>query len=96
LVPQDQEEKQDTLVQLVPLELLVPLDLRDLRVLGEAKENWEIVVQQEQLEPQVLVDFQDRLDKEVKLETEVIEDKLAQLDWLADRENRAHRDHLDP
>jgi hypothetical protein len=96
LVPQDHEEKQDTLVQLVPLELLVPLDLRDLRVLGEAKENWEIVVQQEQLEPQVLVDFQDRLDKEVKLETEVIEDKLAQLDWLADRENRAHRDHLDP
>jgi hypothetical protein len=96
LVPQDQEEKRDTLVQLVPLELLVPLDLRDLRVLGEAKENWEIVVQQEQLEPQVLVDFQDRLDKEVKLETEVIEDKLAQLDWLADRENRAHRDHLDP
>lgn len=96
MVPQDQEEKRDTLVQLVPLELLVPLDLRDLRVLGEAKENWEIVVQQEQLEPQVLVDFQDRLDKEVKLETEVIEDKLAQLDWLADRENRAHRDHLDP
>lgn len=44
----------------------MPLDLRDLKALGETKENWEIVVQQEQLEPQVLVDFQDRLDKGVK------------------------------